>query len=170
MIASSSIELEERSSSQRVVQAAGESSDLHSRGQQEGDRICHPQTRSNLGIGYVEPRRAVILATVSAAPFAASAATGYWSLFNFEEETAQPAVYVTYGSLIDMLNDTNRADEFVSGADDAGENVVGSRAFWLTPIPLPGSGFCSLLTAAAFVRRKLRPSASAPMSAPSRVV
>ncbi|MDF0752725.1 PEP-CTERM sorting domain-containing protein [Marinobacter sp. 71-i] len=73
---------------------------------------------------------------------AAHAVPVYWNLFNFEQESALDAIYVTYGSLTDMLTDTNRTGSFtpsVTGASAA--NVVGSGAFTAaaTQVPEPGT-------------------------------
>jgi hypothetical protein len=67
----------------------------------------------------------------------------YWSLFNEEGESAGSAIYVTYGTLSDMLADTNRLGAFPPGGGGAARNVVGSGAFvvpHLAPVPLPASG------------------------------
>ena len=59
-----------------------------------------------------------------ALPMVAQAA--YWNLFNIEGESAVSAQYVTYTSLSDMLNDTNRIGVFTPNAFNAGRNIVGS--------------------------------------------
>ncbi|MEX0759484.1 MAG: PEP-CTERM sorting domain-containing protein [Tistlia sp.] len=59
-------------------------------------------------------------------PFGGEAEAAYWNLFNFEEETAQPAVYATYATLPDMLTDSNRTGTFVPAGGAAAENLVGS--------------------------------------------
>jgi hypothetical protein len=58
----------------------------------------------------------------------------YWSVFNIEGESAISADYVTYATLDDMLNDTNRTGVFSPNNFSAGRNVVGSGSdgtnFW----------------------------------------
>jgi len=80
-------------------------------------------------------------------PMAAHAT--YWSLFNREGESALDSVYVTYGSLPDMLLDTNRTGEFVPNTTGAAaRNVVGSGASIvgvLPPSPTPEPGSLALL-------------------------
>jgi hypothetical protein len=72
--------------------------------------------------------------------------TTYWNLFNIEGESAITADFVTYATLEDMLNDTNRLGVFQPIGGGAGQNVVGSGATILSisppppaPIPLPSS-------------------------------
>ncbi|MCL4798297.1 MAG: hypothetical protein KJ025_01840, partial [Burkholderiales bacterium] len=54
------------------------------------------------------------------APFGAnivgtgSDGTNYWNLFNLEGESALSAVFVTYATLADMLNDENRTGSFTA--------------------------------------------------------
>ena len=84
-----------------------------------------------------------------------AASSTYWNLFNAEGESAATAVYVTYATLGDMLNDTNRTGTSFPTAGGAGVNVVGSGAFVdriaATPLPsaLPlfagGAGLLGLL-------------------------
>lgn len=65
---------------------------------------------------------------------AANAAPIYWNLFNIEEENQQNSVYITYDTLLDMLNDTNRIGSFVpDSVGNSAENVVGSGAFVMSP-------------------------------------
>ena len=52
--------------------------------------------------------------------------TTYWSLFNVENESTLSAQYVTYGSLTDMLGDTNRLGVFTPNPLGFGVNIVGS--------------------------------------------
>ncbi|WP_291299094.1 PEP-CTERM sorting domain-containing protein [Elioraea sp.] len=58
--------------------------------------------------------------------------TTYWSLFNAEGESVLASVYVTYGTLADMLTDSNRTGSFNPGG--AADNVVGTgsdgRTYW----------------------------------------
>ncbi|WP_375691324.1 VPLPA-CTERM sorting domain-containing protein [Pseudooceanicola sp. LIPI14-2-Ac024] len=65
----------------------------------------------------------------------------YWSLFNVEGESSIGADYVTYGSLADMLADSNRLS--VNTLGGFGRNIVGSGAFVTrdepNPVPLPAS-------------------------------
>ncbi|MBF9035991.1 hypothetical protein HKCCE2091_17215 [Rhodobacterales bacterium HKCCE2091] len=68
--------------------------------------------------------RLVLCALALLAAVPAHAATTYWNLFNIEEEGTQPAVYVTYATLADMLADTNRVTASVPGG--FAQNVVGS--------------------------------------------
>jgi len=57
----------------------------------------------------------------------------YWNVFNQEDESAASSVIVTYNSLIDMLNDTNRAEFGIPNSVGFGHNIVGSGAFFLPP-------------------------------------
>ncbi|MGR3322558.1 MAG: PEP-CTERM sorting domain-containing protein [Pseudooceanicola sp.] len=53
--------------------------------------------------------------------------TTYWNVFNFEGEDSAAANFVTYGSLTDMLTDTNRTS--VTAPDGPGNseaNIIGS--------------------------------------------
>ncbi|MCG8491953.1 MAG: hypothetical protein MI743_10090 [Sneathiellales bacterium] len=52
----------------------------------------------------------------------------YWSLFNSERENRYSAEYITYSSLADMLNDTNRTGRYSPDSHERGygHNVVGS--------------------------------------------
>ena len=80
-----------------------------------------------------------------AVPFgSAYAGTIYWSLFNRESESVQNAVYVTYATLDDMLNDENRVSSNTPDGLGAGINVVGSGAYFTPdpdpdPVPEPGT-------------------------------
>ncbi|WP_186301435.1 PEP-CTERM sorting domain-containing protein [Denitromonas halophila] len=63
----------------------------------------------------------------------------YWNLFNLEGESSLDAIYVTYGSLADMLIDSNRTGSFVPNTTGASaRNVVGSGASIFEALP-PGS-------------------------------
>ena len=57
-----------------------------------------------------------------------SVSADYINLFNFENEFSQSAIYVTYSTLDDMLNDTNRLDSYNPDNFGAGQNVIGSFA------------------------------------------
>lgn len=50
----------------------------------------------------------------------------YWNVFNIEEENIQGSRIVTYGTMADQLNDTNRINVFNPDGGGASENVVGS--------------------------------------------
>ncbi|PTN09419.1 PEP-CTERM sorting domain-containing protein [Nitrosomonas aestuarii] len=52
--------------------------------------------------------------------------TTYWNLFNIEGESSISASYVTYGSLNDMLTDTNRLSNSQPNSFGFGSNIVGS--------------------------------------------
>jgi hypothetical protein len=54
----------------------------------------------------------------------------YWNLFNIEGESSLSSVYITYASLLDMLNDDDRTGSFIpDNSGGAAENVVGSGAW-----------------------------------------
>jgi hypothetical protein len=62
----------------------------------------------------------------------------YWNLFNLEGESAIDSIYITYGSLADMLTDSNRTGSFVPDTTgNAAANVVGSGASLLSMSPPP---------------------------------
>jgi len=66
--------------------------------------------------------------------------TTYWNVFNIEGESSVGADIVTYGSLTDMLTDTNRAS--VNTLSGFGANIVGSGAFDIdeaVSVPEPAS-------------------------------
>ncbi len=52
--------------------------------------------------------------------------TGYWNVFNEEGESADTAIIVTYGSLLDMLTDFNPLT--VTNVGGNGPDIVGSGA------------------------------------------
>jgi hypothetical protein len=60
--------------------------------------------------------------------------SNYWSLFNVEGESSLSAQYVTYGTLGDMLADSNRLGVFTPNPSGFGVNIVGSGSdgdlFW----------------------------------------
>jgi len=60
----------------------------------------------------------------------------YWNTFNIEGEHTLTATLVTYGTLLDMLLDTNRLGAFDPNSSGFGGNVVGSGAS-VAPIPAP---------------------------------
>jgi hypothetical protein len=70
---------------------------------------------------------------------AGSDGSSYWSVFNIEGESAVGADLVTYASLTDMLNDTNRTGVFTR--DGFGRNIVGSGSdnFRSVSVPEPGT-------------------------------
>ena len=74
----------------------------------------------------------------------------YWNLFNAEGENAADAVFITYATLSDMLNDTNRTGSGVPDGFGAGVNVVGSGAFVIPepPVSVPEPSVISLIMAA----------------------
>ena len=76
--------------------------------------------------------------------------TNYWNLFNAEGESAADAVFITYATLNDMLNDTNRTGSGVPDGFGAGVNVVGSGAFVIPepPVSVPEPSVISLIMAA----------------------
>jgi len=66
--------------------------------------------------------------------------SSYWNVFNIEGETQQSAQFVTYASLIDMLNDENRLNVITpDGFSDGsfGSNIVGSGAVVLSATSVP---------------------------------
>ena len=71
----------------------------------------------------------------------------YWNLFNIEGESQQNSVYITYDSLLDMLNDNNRTGSFMPDTvGNSAENVVGSGAFVMsTQVQVPEPGTFGLL-------------------------
>ncbi len=73
----------------------------------------------------------------------------YWNLFNTEGENTFDAVFATYATLVDMLNDENRVAEFAAdGYSPFGANIVGTGAFIVSSempeVPLPASGLMLL--------------------------
>ena len=68
--------------------------------------------------------RATVIGMLLATGGVAQAA--YWSLFNIEGESSLSAQYVTYGSLGDMLADSNRLGVFTPNPAGFGVNIVGS--------------------------------------------
>ena len=57
---------------------------------------------------------------------ASSAEAGYWNVFNIEGENTLSSNVVTYGTLTDMLVDTNRTGVFLPNSSGFGRNIVGS--------------------------------------------
>lgn len=70
--------------------------------------------------------RGLLVAAALGVACAFPAHAAYWSLFNVEGESGLTAQYVTYGSLADMLGDTNRLGVFNPDAGGVGRNIVGS--------------------------------------------
>lgn len=67
----------------------------------------------------------------------ASAHATYWNLFNLEGESSLNSVYITYASLLDMLNDDNRTGSFIpNNTGLSAANVVGGGAW----VSLDGPG------------------------------
>ncbi len=91
--------------------------------------------------------------------------TNYWSLFNIEGESAISSTYVTYATLADMQNDTNRLDSSNPNNTGFGRNVIGSGAFNVSAVPLPAALplFGTGLAVMGFVGwcRKRKPAATA---------
>lgn len=87
--------------------------------------------------------------------------TTYWSVFNVEGESALSAVIVTYATLTDMLNDTNRTGGFNPGG--AANNVVGSGADIRGALPIPEPDAASVLAAALAALAAVRPRRTRPM-------
>jgi hypothetical protein len=57
---------------------------------------------------------------------AGSDGTTYWNLFNREDDSAASAIFITYATLNDMLNDTNRTGRFTPDGFLSGRNVIGA--------------------------------------------
>ncbi|WP_172332682.1 hypothetical protein [Mangrovicoccus sp. HB161399] len=103
---------------------------------------------------------ALVLTSALCAPDPGIAASAYWNLFNIEGENAIDSAYVTYGSLEDMLTDSNRTGQFspdTTGA--AARNVVGSGGFFVptmppVPVPVPALLLASALGWLVVVRRR----------------
>ena len=72
---------------------------------------------------------------------ASSAEAGYWNVFNIEGENTISADIVTYGTLADMLLDSNRTGVFTPNSFGFGRNIVGSGAAIrpVTSVPEPGT-------------------------------
>ena len=84
----------------------------------------------------------------------------YWSVFNFEGEGVASAVIVTYDTLTDMLNDTNRTGN--SNPGTAANNVIGSGADIRRASPIPEPPGAWLLAAALAAFALLRPRRPSP--------
>jgi PEP-CTERM motif len=91
-------------------------------------------------------RRGLVFLAISLAIAGGSTAhAAYWSLFNFEGESAQPAIYVTYATLADMLIDQNRTGTFVPDGFGAANNVIGSGSDSIPSVSVPEPGTLALL-------------------------
>jgi hypothetical protein len=93
---------------------------------------------------------AVALLIAGSAP----AKAAYWNVFNIEGESTVSADIVTYATLADMLDDTNRTGVFTPNPFGFGANIVGSGAeILLTPPPgtIPEPGTLGLLGLALLV-------------------
>ena len=64
----------------------------------------------------------------------------YWSMFNAEGSSSATNRFSTYATLTDMLNGTNSTGTFdPSSGGSSGQNVVGSGAEIIRPVPEPGT-------------------------------
>jgi hypothetical protein len=65
--------------------------------------------------------------------------TLYWNLFNLEGESNLSAAFVTYATLLDMVNDENRLASYTAdGNSPFGANIVGTGAdIFRTPNGVP---------------------------------
>ena len=80
---------------------------------------------------------AVALLTWSGRGYAA-----YWNVFNIEGESQISAEFVTYATLSDMLNDTNRTGEILPSQPLFDANIIGGGADIIrdaVDVPEPGS-------------------------------
>ncbi len=80
---------------------------------------------------------------------ATSAHATYWNLFNIEGESTITASYATYGTLGDMLADTNRLGLFDPNTPGFGRNIVGSGSDNTPRVVLPMPEPASLLLVGA---------------------
>lgn len=108
-----------------------------------------------IGFGVRKYRHAITVGLIAALFLTfdagkARAATNYWNLFNGEGDSTENAVYVTYGTFGDMLNDKNRQGLSITpDGGNSARNIVGSGASIvpdLPAVPLPASAWM-LLTA-----------------------
>jgi hypothetical protein len=101
-----------------------------------------PATARRLG---TLPMRALAFAGALAASGAGTAHAAYWNIFNLEGESGLASVIVTYATLADMLNDTNRTGGFNPGG--VASNVVGTGADLMRrpPVNVPEPGTLALL-------------------------
>lgn len=86
----------------------------------------------------------------------------YWNVFKVEGESSLSAQIVTYGTLADMLGDTNRIGIFTPNPQGFGRNIVGSGAEILAappPPPHPASAPGSLVLALAALAALAAPGA-----------
>ena len=71
--------------------------------------------------------RLILIVSLLVIPVSAKA-TIYWNLFNSEGDITSDAIYVTYATLDDMLNDTNRTGFSVPDGGFAGTQIIGAGA------------------------------------------
>ena len=92
--------------------------------------------------------------------------SSFWNLFNEEGESAASAQFATYGSLADMLADTNRLGVFTPNTLAAGSNIAGSGSdsFPASPVPEPAA-WAMLTLGFGLVGRALRRRGVASVSA-----
>ncbi|WP_270938785.1 PEP-CTERM sorting domain-containing protein [Falsiroseomonas oryzae] len=84
----------------------------------------------------------------------------YWNVFNIEGESSISAAIVTYGTLADMLADTNRIGVFEPNTAGFGRNIVGSGAVLTSVAAVPEPAALLILgsstLALAVLRRRRR--------------
>jgi hypothetical protein len=92
------------------------------------DSVCHPSREGLISMNrFLLLLATAVVGSLTAIP--SNAAVTYWNLFNIEEENMEDSVYITYATLEDMLNDTNRTGSFVPDTvGNSAANVVGSGA------------------------------------------
>jgi hypothetical protein len=69
--------------------------------------------------------RLILIVSLLVIPVSAKA-TIYWNLFNSEGDITSDAIYVTYATLDDMLNDTKRTGFSVPDGGFAGTQIIGA--------------------------------------------
>jgi ABC-type uncharacterized transport system permease subunit len=87
------------------------------------------------------------LALCLCSPSLVHASPVYWNVFNIEGESSITAAIVTYGSLADMVSDSNRTGTFNVGGG-FGQNIVGSGATLSSIVSVPEPTTVSLITLA----------------------